>query len=144
MLLTKLVTFIRQTHAHKEGTAFPWKDDALGQYLAWAFSKDYLFVAQQDGEPTGVSVVYPIPKPFDGDFSRMMPFDDEVPKSDEHTKDLVIMDSIFTNDAARISLTSQFMERYPNWKEQRKFATRKKVVSLLNNRYFELTKGLTT
>jgi hypothetical protein len=144
MLLTKLVTFIRKTHEHKEGVSFPWKEEALEQYLAWAFSRDYLFVAQQDGEPTGVSVIYPIPKPFDGDFLQMMPFDDEVPKSDEHTKDLVIMDSIFSNAAARIGVTSQFMERYPNWKEQRKFATRKKVVSLLNNRYFELTKGLTT
>jgi hypothetical protein len=144
MLLTKLVTFIRKTHEHKEGTAFPWSEDSLGQYIAWAFSKDYLFVAQDGGEPTGVSVVYPLPKPYDGKFGQVLPFDEEVPKSEEASKDLVIMDSIFSNEAARKALTGQFMERYPNWKEQRKFATRKGVVSLLENRYFELTKGLNT
>ena len=144
MLLTKLVTFIRQTHEHKEGTAFPWADDSLGHYLSWAMSKDYLFVAQDVGEPTGVSVVYPLPNAYDGKFTQVLPFDEDVPKAEEASKDLVIMDSIFKNDAARQTLTTQFMERYPNWKEQRKFATRKGVVSLLENRYFELTKGLKT
>lgn len=144
MLLTKLVTFIRQTHEHKQGTAFPWADDSLGQYLSWAMSRDYLFVTQDNDEPTGISVVYPLADPYDGKFSQVLPYDKEVPKSEESTKDLVIMDSIFRNDEARKVITAQFMERYPNWKEQRKFATRKGVVSLLNNRYFELTKALNT
>lgn len=144
MLLTQLVAFIRKTHEHKSGEAFPWKDEALQQYLAWAFSKDYLFLAMDVEKPTGVSVVYPIPKPFDGKLTDVLPFDTEVPKSEESSKDLIVMDSIFADEAARKALTTQFMERYPDWKVQRKFAVRKGVVSLLNNRYFELTKGLTT
>jgi len=144
MLLAQLVAYIRRTHEHKSGEAFPWKDEALQQYLAWAFSKNYLFLAQNVTEPTGVSVVYPIPKAFDGKLTDVLPYDEEVPKSEESSKDLIVMDSIFSDEAARKSLTGQFMERYPNWKEQRKFAVRKGVVSLLNNRYFELTKGLTT
>jgi hypothetical protein len=144
MLLGRLIEFIKGSSEHKDGTAFPWKDDAVGQYLAWAFSKDYLFLYLDGPDPKGISVVYPVAKPYDGKLSEILPSDDEVPKADEASKDLIVMDTIFENDAARRALTAQFMLRYPNWKEQRKFAVRKGVVSLLNNRYFELTKGLNT
>jgi hypothetical protein len=142
MLLGRLIDFIRQAEEHKEGSAFPWKDEALGQYLAWAFSKDYMFLYLEGTEPVGVSVVYPLPKPYTGNTDDLLPSDEEVPKSDEASKDLVIMDTIFKNEKARQTLTAQFMVRYPEWEKQRKFAVRKGVVSLLNNRYFELTKGL--
>lgn len=142
MLLTELIKFIKGTEEHKEGSAFPWKDDALGQYLAWAFSKDYLFLYLDGAEPKGVSIVYPILKPYSGNLTELLPSDDEVPKAEEASKDLIVMDTIFKDSKARQTLTSQFMVRYPNWKEQRKFAVRKGVVSLLDNRYFELTKGL--
>ncbi len=90
----------------------------------------------------GISVVYPVVKPYNGDLAELLPSDEDVPKAEEASKDLIIMDTIFKDDKARQVLTSQFMVRYPNWKQQRKFAVRKGVVSLLNNRYFELTKGL--
>jgi hypothetical protein len=144
MLLTELTKFIRDAEEHKDGSAFTWKDEALGQYLAWAFSKDYLFLYLDGTEPKGISVVYPVSKPYNGTPEELLPSDEDVPKTEEASKDLIIMDTIFRDDKARQTLTSQFMVRYPNWKEQRKFAVRKGVVSLLNNRYFELTKGLNT
>jgi hypothetical protein len=144
MLLGRLIDFIRQAKEHKDGSVFPWKDEALGQYLAWAFSKDYLFLYLDGPEPKGVSVVYPVSKPYEGNIAEILPSDEEVPKTEEASKDLIVMDTIFKDEKARQTLTEQFMVRYPNWKEQRKFAVRKGVVSLLNNRYFELTKGLNT
>jgi hypothetical protein len=144
MLLTELTKFIRDAEEHKDGSAFTWKDEALGQYLAWAFSKDYLFLYLEGKKPMGVSVVYPVSKPYNGTPEELLPSDEDVPKTEEASKDLIVMDTIFKDDKARQTLTSQFMVRYPNWKEQRKFAVRKGVVSLLNNRYFELTKGLNT
>jgi len=144
MLLTQLVKFIREAEEHKDGSAFPWKDEALNQYLAWAFSKDYLFLYLDGTEPKGISIVYPVVKPYESNLAELLPSDEEVPKAEEASKDLIIMDTIFKDDKARQTLTSQFMVRYPNWKEQRKFAVRKGVVSLLNNRYFELTKRLNT
>jgi hypothetical protein len=144
MILCKLIEFIKELPEHKEGAVFPWKDEALGQYLAWAFSKDYLFLYLDGTEPEGVSVVYPVAKPYEGNIVGILPSDEDVPKAEEASKDLIVMDTIFKDEKARQTLTSQFMVRYPNWKEQRKFAVRKGVVSLLNNRYFELTKGLNT
>ena len=46
MFLADLTDFIKTTHKN-----FPWADDAIGQYLSWAFSRNCLFVESDENAP---------------------------------------------------------------------------------------------
>lgn len=142
MLLAKFVELIKQTNASTDGKAFPWSNDAIEQYLGWAFARNYLFGHMEDGKVDGMAVIYPSYFSYNGDPKNLLPSDHEVPKTDERFLEIVIMDCIFNSEKARISITKQMFERYPNWKNQTKFAVRKGIVKKMPNRYFELTAGL--
>lgn len=142
MLLAKFVELIKQTNEETTNKAFPWADDAIEQYLGWAFARNYLFCHMQGDKVDGMAVIYPSYLSYAGNPQNLLPSNYEVPKTDERFLELVIMDCIFKSDSARISITKQMFERYPNWKDQTKFAVRKGVVKQMPNRYFELTAGL--
>ena len=139
MLLTDLIQFIKTTHSETKKQAFPWTDEGLSQYLAWAFSRDYLFIDSDENGLTGCLVAYALPNPSDGSIQSLLPQDAEVPKDTEGSKELVIMDGIFKTTKARKNITHKFMKRFPNWENQKKWAVRKQSVKPVNNRYIQLT-----
>ncbi|CAK0767235.1 hypothetical protein CCP3SC1AL1_400014 [Gammaproteobacteria bacterium] len=142
MLLTDLIQFIKTTHIETKKRVFPWNDEGLTQYLAWAFSKDYLFVESDENGLTGCLVAYPLPISSDGTIQSLLPSDNDVSKQFEADNELVIMDGIFKTSKARKTITQKFMKRFPNWKNQKKWATRKVKPTVLSNRYIELTGAL--
>lgn len=142
MLLSEIIQFIKQTQKEKGKQVFPWSDDALGQYLAWAFSKDYLFLESDENGLAGLLIVYPVDKVKDMKVNELLPTDKEFSKEAENTADLVIMDGIFKTNKARKTITNKFMQRFSNWKNQKKWAMRKLMPTELNNKYIELVGGL--
>ena len=139
MLLTDLIQFIKTTHSETKKQAFPWTDEGLSQYLSWAFSRDYLFVDSDENGLTGCLVAYVLPMSSDGSIQSLLPSDIDVAKENEHLKEIVIMDGIFKTTKSRKIITNKFMKRFPNWENQKKWATRKVVPKVLNNRYIQLT-----
>ena len=139
MLLSDLIAFIKKTQEEKSKKAFPWADAELGQYLSWAFSNDYMFVDSDENGIVGLLIAYPLPYGSDGSINTLLPSDIGVSKNNEHLKELVIMDGIFKTKTARKHITNKFMQRFPNWKNQKKWATRKLKPTVLTNRYIELT-----
>jgi len=137
MLLTDLISFIKETHKK-----FPWADGAIGQYLSWAFSKDYLFVESDENGISGMMIAYPLPKAYDGTNESLLPSDIEFNKNSEKWSELCIMDAIFTTVESRKRIVGKFMQRYPNWESQTKWAVRKGKVKQLTNKYITLTKDL--
>lgn len=142
MLLSDLISFIKTTQKEKSKKAFPWADAELGQYLSWAFSNDYMFIDSDENGLAGLLIAYPLPYGSDGSIQTLLPSDLGVSKEMEHLKELVIMDGIFKSSKARKNITSKFMQRFPNWKMQKKWATRKLKPTVLSNRYIELTLNL--
>jgi len=138
MLLSDLIIFIKKTQEVKSKKAFPWADDALGQYLTWAFSKNYLFLEADKDGISGLSIVYPLPFESDKTVASILPSDTGINSENEHSKELAIMDTIFKTETARIAMTKKFMERFPNWENQKKVASRKSIVVTLPNKYFKL------
>jgi hypothetical protein len=139
MLLSDIISLIKTTHTETKKQAFPWTDEGLAQYLAWSFSKDYLFIDSDESGLTGVLVCYVLPNESNGSIQSLLPSDIKVIKADEDVKDIVIMDCIFKTSIARKTITNKFMKRFPNWKAQKKWAMRKTIPTVLNNRYIELT-----
>jgi hypothetical protein len=145
MLLTDLIQFIKTTHSETKKQAFPWTDEGLAQYLSWAFSRDYLFIDSDENGLTGCGVAYPLQNPSDGSIQSLLPSDNEVIKIWESDKELVIMDGIFKTPKSRKIITHKFMKRFPNWKNQKKWAVRlarnTNILSttVLKNRYIQLT-----
>jgi hypothetical protein len=139
MLLSDIISLIKTTHTETKNKAFPWTDEGLTQYLAWAFSKDYLFIDSDESGLTGVLVCYVLPIESNGSIQSLLPSDIKVSKADEDVKEIVIMDGIFKTSIARKTITNKFMKRFPNWKAQKKWAMRKTIPTVLNNRYIELT-----
>ena len=141
MLLTDLIQFIKTTHSETKKQAFSWTDEGLAQYLAWAFSKDYLFIDSDENGLIGCLVAYPLPISSDGSIKSLLPSNVDVAKENEHIKEIVIMDGIFKAPKARKTITHKFMKRFPNWKNQKKTAVRKTKIVVISNRFIELTGG---
>lgn len=138
MLLSDLITFIKKTQEVKSKKAFPWADDALGQYLTWAFSKNYLFLEADNDGISGLTVAYPLPFGSDKTVASVLPSDIGVSLENEHLKEIAVMDTIFRTETARVAITKKFMERFPNWENQKKVASRKNNIVTLPNKYFKL------
>lgn len=135
MLLTELKAFIK---AHKDSgrrEAFGLSIDQDDTYLRWAFCFDYLFISKQDGKVIGCGVAYPLNKPFTGKNSSLFSFSNPVPKDQENTKELCIMDWVASTREGRVDLVSQFKKRYPNWENQPKWGIQFDRVKLLSNKY---------
>ena len=139
MFLADLISFIKETQRKKDGKVFPWSDDGLSQYLSWAFSLNYLFVDFKDGKLSGCLVAYPLSMYSDGKVESLLPNDCTVGKEFESKKELCLMDAIAETPESRIKIMKQFQERYPNWRNQKKWAVRKGNVVELSNKYIELT-----
>lgn len=142
MFLSDLITFIKKTQEEKSKKAFPWADAELGQYLSWAFSKNCLFVESDEKGINGLLVAYPVNWVFTNDLKSLLPNDAEYTPEQEKEKHICIMDGIFKTKEARKNITVKFTKRFPNWKNQAKWAVRKGNVTELNNRYIQLTGNL--
>lgn len=143
MLLSDLISFIKTTQKEKSEKAFPWADAELGQYLSWAFSRNYLFVESGEKGINGVLIAYPVNWVFTNDIKSLLPSDAEYTPEQENEKHICIMDGIFNSKEVRKNITQKFMKRFPNWQNQTKWAVRKGNVTELNNRYIQLTGELT-
>lgn len=139
MLLSEIVSFIRQMQKEKSKKVFPWSDDVLEQYISWAFSKNYLFFESDKNGITGVSICYLLPKACDGSIASVMPSDEHISKNEEGSKDICLMDVIFKTPDARRTILKRIMKRFPNWESQRKWACRKKGLVLIPNHYAKLS-----
>jgi len=139
MLLTNLISFIKNTQQEKDGKVFPWTDEGLAQYLAWAFSLNYLFIDYNEKGISGCLVAYPLHMYSDGTVDSLLPNDCTVGKQTEHLKELCLMDAIARSPESRIKIMREFCNRFPNWKSQKKWAVRKGKVVELKNKYIELT-----
>ena len=138
MLLSDLIAFIKKTQEDKSEKAFPWADESLGQYLSWAFSNNYLFLESDNNGISGLTIAYPLPFGSDNTIKSVLPSHISISKENEHLKEIAVMDTIFKTETARIAITKKFMERFPNWENQKKVATRKSIVVTLPNKYFKL------
>ena len=134
MLLSDLITFIKKTHKD-----FPWADDAIGQYLSWAFSKDCLFVESDVNGLSGMMIAYPLATHADGSTESLLPTDYESNPNWEKWTDICIMDAIYTTKETRLKIVDKFMKRFPNWEHQTKWTIRGKKTVKLTNRYIQLT-----
>ena len=139
MLLADIITFIKKTQEEKSAKAFPWADDELGQYVSWAFSKNCLFLESDEKGISGLLIAYPVNWVFTNDVKHLLPSDAEFTPEQEKEKHISIMDGIFKTTEARKNITLKFTKRFPNWKNQAKWAVRKGNVTELNNRYIQLT-----
>jgi hypothetical protein len=139
MLLADIITFIKKTQEEKSTKAFPWADDELGQYVSWAFSKNCLFLESDEKGINGLLIAYPVNWVFTNDVKHLLPTDAEFTPEQEKEKHISIMDGIFKTTEARKNITLKFIKRFPNWKNQAKWAVRKGNVTELNNRYIQLT-----
>jgi hypothetical protein len=134
MLLSDLIAFIKKTHKD-----FPWADDAIGQYLSWAFSKDCLFVESDENGLSGMMIAYPLADHADGSTKSLLPVDYESNPNWEKWTDICVMDAIYTTKESRLKIVDKFMKRFPNWEHQTKWAIRGKKTVKLTNRYIQLT-----
>lgn len=134
MLLSDLISFIKKTHKD-----FPWADDALSQYLSWAFSKDCLFVESDENGFSGMMVAYPLANHSDGSTKSLLPADYEGNPNWEKWTDICVMDAIYTTKDSRLKIVDKFKKRFPNWEHQTKWAVRDKKPIKLTNRYIQLT-----
>ena len=138
MLLSDLIDFIKTHRSKGRGESFGWTDEELVAYLQWADSLHYLFVTTDEKDFTGVAVMYPLSKGFDGSPDGLIDFKIAI---DPDNTDLCIMDFIAVNKDAKNELILQLQERYPNWESQDKWALRfgnpvkitNKYINLLNN-----------
>jgi len=135
MLLTELKAFIKAHRDNGRREAFGLSVDQDDSYLCWSFCFDYLFVSKQDGKVVGCGVAYPLENHYCGQMSSLYSFRKPVPKDQERTKEICIMDLVAINKEARIDLVTQFKARFPNWENQRKWGIQFDTVKLLPNKY---------
>jgi hypothetical protein len=154
MLLAELISFIKEQQDLERSKfsnedlrgrilkTFPWDEEGMKQYLIWAFCRDYLLIDSDENGLTGITVAYVLPFGAGNCITSLLPYETDVPREQEHTKDITIMDTIFKTKAARKNITQKFMKRFPNWRNQRKFGNRKGLPVVLTNKYIELVGGL--
>jgi hypothetical protein len=138
MLLSNVVSFIKENRHKGRREAFGFEGDTLKMYLTWAFSFEYLFLVFDNNEIVGVGVAYPLKRPFNGDKFTLFVFNDIVPKTEEHKHELCIMDWVATTDEARNTLVKNFKKRYPNWENQKKWGLQFEEVKEISNKYINL------
>ena len=135
MLLTELKSFIKAHRKKGRREAFGLSIDQDDTYLRWAFCFDYLFVVKNSGKMTGCGVAYPLPKPYGGNVSSLYSFGSPVPRDQEDSKELCIMDWIATDKDSRRDLVNQFKTRFPKWESQKKWGIQFDEVKQLSNKY---------
>lgn len=138
MTLGDLIEYIKANRNKGRGEAFGWSDDELITYIHWADAFQYLFIESNENGFTGVAVVYPIAKPSEGEVQELMTFKANIPRSEESTADLCIMDFVASDPESKKSLVNQLKDRYPNWESQEKLAFRFGKVRKLSNKYINL------
>lgn len=137
MFLSELKSFVANHRSKGRGEAFGFDDITTEVYLKWAFQYDYLLIAFNGSEISGVAIVYPLDyNPEDPE--SMFSFRDIIPKDKEHLHDLCIMDVISTSKEAMDLLVKKFKERYPHWHLAKKWALRFGTPKLITNQYIDL------
>lgn len=130
-----LIAFIEDNRFKGRGESFGWTGDNLKVYLHWAARFNYLFVSIEDNKFTGVAIMYPLSNSYDGDDDKLFDF---MEKNESDTDDLCIMDFISTTEKSKKDLVSKLKSRYPNWKDQNKWALRFGEARKISNRYINL------
>lgn len=146
MILTEILQFIKSRQdkekAKKNNATFPWADDEIKNYIIWAFQNDYLIIDCEKGKISGVTIAYPLKRPSYNSLSMILPNSALENRDAETNAEIAIMDTIFTTPESRKSITNKFMQRFPNWKNQKKVANRKGKAITLKNNYFNILKSI--
>lgn len=135
MFLSELSDFIIANRSKGRREAFGFDGSALTVYLTWAMSFDYLFVVSSENGISGAGVAYPLPTPYKGAEDELFSFRHIVPRTEEHEKELCIMDWAADSKEGRKSLIRKFQKRYPNWENQKKWALQFGEAKEITNRY---------
>jgi hypothetical protein len=136
MLLSNLKSFVNTHRSKGRGEAFGFDDITTETYLKWAFSHDYLILAQDGQDIRGITIVYPIN--HKGDTDSLFTFNNKIPKDKEHLHDLCIMDIISLDSESANNLVKQFKTRYPHWDTCKKWALRFGELKEITNQYINL------
>lgn len=138
MFLSELKSFIIQHRNKGRREAFGFDGNALTVYLSWALSFDYLFVVSGENGIRGAGIAYPLASPYNGDEETLFSFKDIVPKDEESSKELCIMDWAADSAEARVSLVRKFQQRFPNWENQKKWGLQFGEPKQITNRHINL------
>jgi hypothetical protein len=142
MLLTELKAFIKANRKKGRREAFGLAVQNDDTYLTWAFAFDYLFVVKDKDAVKGCGVAYPLPQPYTGSVSSLYSFGTPVPRDQEESKQLCIMDWVAVDAESRRSLVKQFKARFPSWQKQRKLGIQFDDVRELSNKYLNYLETL--
>jgi hypothetical protein len=115
--------------------AFNFTDEALEEYINWAFNNNYLFAISENEKITAVLVVYPLEKEPQK-ILDLLPSD-----GNKKENNICLMDFIANTKISRQKMTQLFMKTHPNWKNQNKWAIRNDKIVSLSNQYIELVGG---
>lgn len=133
MLRSDIKDFILANRKNGKRECFMWDDNGLECYIDWAFVRNNLFYALSENSISGVGVAYALPKSFDGSIESLLPYDADI--TDEHQKDLVIMDWLAVNSGSRKALVEQFKKRFWNWENQKKYGLHYGKIKELSTTY---------
>lgn len=132
--LDKVAEFIEKTGPSGARKAFGFYGLDLKLYLQWAESFGYLIVDSSENDVCGVAVVYPVAIPFNSTQEWFFSFSKIVPSSEEHTKDLCVMDLLATTPRSRNSVITLLKRRFWNWENQQKWALRNGIPRQIKNK----------
>lgn len=142
MLLSEVRSFVVANRTNGRLQAFGFEGSMLDVYLTWAFSHDYLFLVSEESGVSAVGVAYPIPEKFNGHVKTLYTFANPVPKDKEHDCQLCIMDVAAKDRKSLRRLIDKFKNRYPTWKQSRKWALRDGNPIEITNKYLNLIEAL--
>ena len=133
---TSIVEFIKKNCFKGRQKSFNFTNEAIEEYINWAFCNNYLLALAENDKLMSVLVVYPIQKNPE-QIIDLLPSD-----NDKSENNICLMDFIANSKTSRQKMTKLFMKTYPNWKNQNKWAIRNDKIVSLNNKYIELVGGL--
>lgn len=134
-LRSDICDFIKANSFKGRQKAFNFKDNALNQYINWAFVNDYMLACFDGNELKSTLISYSI-KDNPKKILDLLPSDNKF-----KSKSICIMDFIANDKTSRQKITQEFMKKHPNWKSVDKWAIRNGSIVKLDNRYIELVGG---
>ena len=106
-MLQKILAYILKNRSVGKRTCFDIKH--LREWMEWALSKNYVFVAKKDDKITGVVTIYPIGKW--SQVPNMQQVIDNASKMYTDT-DYFIMDALTDNQESRKEIVGKILERF--------------------------------
>lgn len=141
MLFSEILSFIKKYRNTGKRPSFQLDDEGIEQLLAWAFSRNNLFISIENNQITAVGIAYVIKNKFNGNIANFLPSDAEITKEEETVNEICVIDWIAITSDSRKVLINNFTKRFPNWENQNKWGIQKGVIKLITNKYMNLLKG---